>query len=54
MTGLQKVPCHIAGMRSGIVLLEENYVFSNSPRDRQYMRLKEFIHIALACKCAPN
>ena len=52
MTGLQTVPCHLAGMRSGIVLLEENYVFYNSPRDRLYMRLKEFI--ALACKCAPN
>ena len=55
MNGLQihVVPCHIAGMDSGTVLLEENIV-SKSPRDRQHMRVKDFIQIALACNCAPN
>ena len=51
MTSLQSVPCHNAGMGSGIVLLEEKIV-SNSPVDRQDMWIKDFIHIALACKCA--
>ena len=34
-------------------MLEETIV-SNSPRDRQDMRVKDFIHIALACKCVQN
>ena len=53
MTGLQTVPCHIADMVSGIVLLEEKIV-SNSLRDRQDMPVKDFIHIALGRKCALN
>ena len=53
MTNLQTVPCHIAGMGSGIVLLDEKIV-SNCTRDRQDMWVKDFIHIALDCKCAPN
>ena len=36
----------------GIVLLEEKIV--SSPIGWQYMWMKAFIHIALACKCAPN
>ena len=47
MTGLQTVPCYIAVVRSGIGLQEEKIV-SNSPRDRQGMWVKDFIHIALA------
>ena len=42
MTGLQTVPCHIADMVSGIVLLDEKIV-SNSLRDRQDMPVKDFI-----------
>ena len=38
---------------AGHCLVMETIV-SNSPRDQQDMRLKDFIHIALACKCAPN
>ena len=53
MTSLQIVPCHIAGIGSAIVLLEVKIV-SNSPRDGQVMWVKDFIHIALACKCALN
>ena len=53
MTGLQTVPCHIAGMGLGIVFLEEKIV-SNSLIDRQDMRVKDFIHMALAYKCAPK
>ena len=37
----------------GNVLLEDNIV-SNSPIDWQDMWAKDFIHIALVCKCAPN
>ena len=38
---------------AGIVLLEEKLV-SNSPIDWQDMFVKDFIHIALACKRALN
>ena len=47
MTSLQAVPCHITGMRA------LSYV-SNSPIDWQDMWVKDFIRIALACKCASN
>ena len=47
MTGLQRVLCYIAGMWSGIGLRVEK-IISNSPRDRQGMWVKDFIHIALA------
>ena len=53
MTGLQRVPGHIAGMGLGIVLLED-IIVSNSLIDRQNMRVKDFIHMALAYKCAPK
>ena len=53
MTSLQTVPCNIAGMWSSIVLLEEKIV-SNSLIDWQDMRVKDFIHMALAFKCAPK
>ena len=53
MTGLQTVPYRIAGMGLNIVLLEEKIV-SNSPTDRQGMRIKDFTHRALACKFHPN
>ena len=39
MATLQTVPYHIAGMGSGMVLLEEKIV-SNSPRDRQDIWVK--------------
>ena len=42
MTGLQTVPCHIAGIRSDIVLLEEKIV-SNCPKDQEIL-VKGFIH----------
>ena len=51
MTGLQTVPCHIAGMGRGIALLEEKIV-SNRLIDQYDRRWKDFIHIVLACKCA--
>ena len=51
MTGLQTVPCQIAGMGHGIALLDEK-IASNSPIDQYDMRLIDFIHIVLACKCA--
>ena len=51
MTGLQIVPCHIADMPLSIILLEGKIV-SNDPRDRQDMSVKDFIHMAMACKCA--
>ena len=38
---------------SGIVLLEKKIV-SNSPRDWLDLVVKDFIHVELACKCAPN
>ena len=47
---LQTVPCYIAGMGLGIVLLEEK-IISKSLRDRQDIWVKKIIHIALACKC---
>ena len=53
MTSLQTVPCHIADMVLGIALMEEKIVFS-SPRDRQEMRMKDFLQLAFACKCALN
>ena len=43
MIGLQPVPCHIAAMGSGIVLMEKG------PWD---MRARNFIQIVLACNCA--
>ena len=53
MTDLQTVPCHIAGMGLGIVLLEDQIV-SNSLINQQDMQVKDFIHMALAYKCTPK
>ena len=47
------VPCHIAGMGLDIVLLEDKIV-SNSLIERQDMRLRDFIHMVLVCRCAPK
>ena len=52
MTDWHAVPCHIAGIGSGIVLLEDNF-FKLSERAAG-MRMNDFIHITLAWKCAPN
>ena len=51
MTCLQTIPSLIAGIGLGVVLLEDKIVF-NSLIDRQDMRVKGFIHMALAYKCA--
>ena len=53
MTSLQTAPCHIAGMVLGFTLMEEKIDFS-SPKDRQDMRMKDFLQVAFACKCALN
>ena len=45
--------CHDQQYSEGIVLLEEKNV-SNSPIDWQDMWVKDFLHIALACKYASN
>ena len=49
MTSLQTIPCHIADLHAGIVLLEEKIV-SNSPINLQDMWVNDFINIVLACK----
>ena len=46
MTGLQTVPCHIAGMWSGIVLLEENFFF-NSERLAEHVEEGHHPHTGL-------
>ena len=53
MTGLQTVPCYIAGMGLCIVSLEDKIVF-DSLIGRQDMRVKDVNHMTLACKCAPK
>ena len=54
MIGLQQtVSRNVVGMGSGIDLLEEKIV-SKSWIDRQKMWVKDFIQVALACKCVPN
>ena len=53
MTGLQTVPCHIAGMGLDIVLLEDKIV-SYSLIERQDMRLRDFIHMVLTYKSVPK
>ena len=56
MIDLQTVPCHIAGMGLGIVLLEDKIV-SNSLIDRQDMRVTNFIHMpywSVSVPCVRN
>ena len=53
ITDLQTVPCHIAGMGLHIVLLEDKIV-CYSRIERQGMRLRDFIHMALTYKSVPK
>ena len=56
MTGLQKGPCHTAGMGWACLTRREN-CFQHSNRSTGHVGEGlelDFIHIALACKCAPN
>ena len=49
MTGL----ANITG-KGSVVVLTKKKVVSNSPRDWQDLRKKDFVHTALANKYAPN
>ena len=62
MTDLQTIPCHIAGVVLGIVLLEDksvmfehslshlflNVLYSNNLIDRQDMLVKDIIHMPVS------